>query len=204
MILTQTIHCQPRAPLVVRGRTLAHGCCLPHTRTTPYHTSSFTSPVQGRPATTNHHEPASLRPASLTTAHHPSACPSLCFTLRCAVNSNNTRRCYTGVEIAHRLCGRLKNSIPESFAGKSTLGSLHSVAAGADKSIFSQRQLRSRLTSEHHLAGACPPSVEAHDKTLLIFLSFAPSSRSSLDLIIGKSAKLHVVSRMALSSLETR
>ena len=123
MILTQTIHCQPaRAPLVVRGRTLAHGCCLPHTRTTPYHTSSFTSPVQGRPATTHHHhQPASLRPASLTTAHHPSACPSLCFTLRCAVNSSNnnnsTRRC-PRVETACRLCGRSEKSIPERYCGK--------------------------------------------------------------------------------------
>lgn len=86
--------CCSRAPLlVVRGRTQAHGCCLRHTHAPP-HTTPLPniSPVQGRPATTT-----SLRPASLTTAHHPSACPSLCSTLRCAINSNNTRR-YPGVE----------------------------------------------------------------------------------------------------------
>lgn len=148
MILTQTIHCQPaRAPLVVRGRTQAHGCCLPHTHApTPYHSSSFTQSCARPPGDNSH--PTSPhpcdQPASLTTAHHPRACPSLCFTLRCAVNNNNTHR-HPGVETARRLCGRPKKSTPESWCGKSTLWSLASVAVGADKYICPQRRLRSQL-----------------------------------------------------------
>ena len=166
--------------------------------------------MQGRPATTHHHhQPASLRPASLTTALHPSACPCLCFTLRCAVSSsnNNTRR-YIGAETVRRLCGRSRKSIPDSCCGKTYTvvasqfccwsRQLHLPSETAALSARFARLSSRSLPAERRLR------VSRQNTLLILFLSFAPSSRSSLDLIIGKSAKLHVVSRMALSSLETR
>lgn len=151
MILTQTIHCQPaaaRAPLVVvRGRTQAHGCCLRHTHAPPpYHTSSHNQSCARPPGDNSLYEPASLRPASLTLDRPaPSACPSLCFTLRCAINSNNTRR-YPGVENSSQAVWKVEEEhIGELLWDRVYRRRFPVLLPASEQNICPQRQLRSQL-----------------------------------------------------------
>lgn len=168
--MTQTIHCCSRSPR--RSRTHSGARLL----FTTHHSIPllFPSPVLCKAA---RRQPRRANiPATSLTTQHPSACPSLCFTLRCAINSKTRRE--PGVETAHRLCGRLK-SISESCCGKGTRWSLANIAALLERTLASALRdscaVGSLLNARaDHFAGVCPPERRGLRQTLLIFLSFAP------------------------------
>jgi hypothetical protein len=153
--------------------------------------------VQGRPATTHStsQHPCD-QPALRSTAHHQAR--ALLFVSPCAARSIATTHAaiqgrdssqavwkaeeeYIGELLREEVhCGRFPVLLPERT---NTSALKDSCVVGSRSNTTSQKPARrvQRLTTKH----------------FSYFLSLAPSSRSSLDLIIGKSAKLHVVSCMA-------